>query len=61
MTRAIFKSFGRDGSPSRPRGRLGQPPLPFGMLAATGALPEVLADGHQLNYAVKSCLLFELP
>jgi len=23
-------------------------------LAASGALPEVLADGHQLNYAVKS-------
>ena len=26
-------------------------------LAASGALPEVLADGHQLNYAVKSSLL----
>jgi S1-C subfamily serine protease len=26
-------------------------------LAASGALPEVLADGHQLNYAVKSGLL----
>ena len=25
--------------------------------AASGALPEVLADGHQLNYAVKSSLL----
>ena len=23
----------------------------------SGALPEVLADGHQLNYAVKSSLL----
>jgi hypothetical protein len=28
-----------------------------GTLAASGALPEVLADGHQLNYAVKSSLL----
>jgi S1-C subfamily serine protease len=27
------------------------------VLAASGALPEVLADGHQLNYAVKSSLL----
>ncbi len=26
-------------------------------LAATGSLPEVLADGHQVNYAVKSSLL----
>jgi hypothetical protein len=26
-------------------------------LTASGALPEVLADGHQLNYAVKSSLL----
>jgi hypothetical protein len=26
-------------------------------LAASGALPEVLADSHQLNYAVKSSLL----
>ena len=26
----------------------------FTGLAASGALPEVLADGHQLNYAVKS-------
>jgi len=26
-------------------------------LAASGALPEVLADGHQVNYAVKSSLL----
>jgi hypothetical protein len=29
-------------------------------LAASGALPEVLADGHQLNYAVKSSLLLSL-
>ncbi len=26
-------------------------------LAASGALPEVFADGHQVNYAVKSSLL----
>jgi hypothetical protein len=29
----------------------------FTGLAASGALPEVLAGGHQLNYAVKSSLL----
>jgi len=29
----------------------------FALIFSSGALPEVLADGHQLNYAVKSSLL----
>jgi hypothetical protein len=33
----------------------------FTGLAASGALPEVLADGHQLNYAVKGSLLLSFP